>query len=108
MFVDFNKYQQKARETAIYKDSIIYPALGLASEVGEVVDLIKKVLRDKDGEFTRDDRLDIRLELGDVLWYVAQLASDLDLDMESIAIRNLEKLRVRKENDTIKGSGDHR
>ena len=108
MFVDFNKYQQKARETAIYKDSIIYPALGLASECGEVLDKVKKVLRDKDGEFTRDDRLDIRLELGDVLWYVAQLASDLDLDMESIAIRNLEKLRVRKENDTIKGSGDHR
>lgn len=108
MFVDFNKYQQKARETAIYKDSITYPALGLASECGEVLDIIKKVMRDKDGEFTRDDRLDIRLELGDVLWYVAQLASDLDLDMESIAIRNLEKLRVRKENDTIKGSGDHR
>lgn len=108
MFVDFKRYQEKSRETAIYKDKIIYPALGLASECGEVCEKIKKVMRDKDGEFTRDDRLDIRLELGDVLWYVAQIASDLDIDMESIAIRNLEKLRVRKENDTIKGSGDHR
>lgn len=108
MMMDFNKYQEKSRETAIYKDKLIYPALGLASEAGEVCDKIKKVLRDKNGEFTQDDRLDIRLELGDVLWYVSQIASDLDLGLESVAIRNIEKLRVRKENDTLKGSGDNR
>ena len=103
-----NDYQADAAATMIYKWKVIYPALGLASEAGEVCDKIKKVLRDKNGEFTQNDRLDIRLELGDVLWYVSQIASDLDLGLESVAIRNIEKLRVRKENDTLKGSGDNR
>ena len=110
MFVDFPKYQEKARETAIYPSeySVLYPTLGLAGEAGEVAEKVKKIIRDKGGEFTPDDRMAIRKELGDVLWYVAQICSDLDIKMESVAVANLEKLRVRQEKGTLSGSGDDR
>jgi len=110
MFVDFPKYQEKARETAIYPDEykILYPTLGLAGEAGEVCEKVKKIIRDKGGEFSQDDRMAIRKELGDVLWYMSQICSDLDIKMESVAIANLEKLRVRQEKGTLSGSGDDR
>ena len=108
--MDFQDYQQKARETAIYprEYSVLYPTLGLCGEAGEVAEKIKKVIRDNGGELTEFDRMNIRKELGDVLWYVAQICSDLDLRLESIAVANVEKLRLRKENGTISGSGDDR
>ena len=108
--MDFQDYQQKARETAVYprEYAMLYPALGLCGEAGEVAEKIKKVIRDKGGEFDEHDRMNIRKELGDVLWYIAQLCSDLDLRMESVAIANVEKLRVRKEKGTLQGSGDDR
>ena len=79
--MDFQDYQQKARETAIYpsEHSILYPTLGLCGEAGEVAEKVKKVIRDKGGEFDEFDRMNIRKELGDVLWYMAQICSDLDL-----------------------------
>ena len=105
--MDFQDYQQKARETAIYprEYAVVYPALGLCGEAGEVAEKIKKVIRDNGGEFTEFDRMNIRKELGDVLWYMAQICSDLDLRLESVAVANVEKLRKRKENGTISGSG---
>jgi NTP pyrophosphatase (non-canonical NTP hydrolase) len=108
--MDFQDYQQKARETAIYpsEHSILYPTLGLCGEAGEVAEKVKKVIRDKGGEFDETDRMNIRKELGDVLWYMAQICSDLDLRLESIAIANVEKLRLRKEKGTLSGSGDER
>ena len=108
--MDFTTYQQKSRETAIYKSELklLYPALGLAGEAGEVCEKIKKIYRDKDGEMSSNDRLDIRKELGDVLWYISQMACDIDVTLASVATANLEKLRVRKENGTLHGSGDDR
>lgn len=108
--MDFQDYQSKARETAIYprEHSVLYPTLGLCGEAGEVAEKIKKVIRDKGGEFTEFDRMSIRKELGDVLWYMAQICSDLDLRLESVAVANVEKLRKRKEDGTISGSGDDR
>ena len=108
--MDFTTYQQKSRETAIYKNELklLYPALGLAGEAGEVCEKIKKIYRDKDGEMSSNDRLDIRKELGDVLWYISQIACDIDVTLASVATANLEKLRVRKENGTLGGSGDDR
>ena len=108
--MDFQDYQSKARETAIYprEYAVVYPALGLCGEAGEVAEKIKKVIRDNGGEFTEFDRMNIRKELGDVLWYMAQICSDLDLRLESVAVANVEKLRKRKENGTISGSGDNR
>ena len=106
----FDGYQEAARRTAIYADRhrVVYPALGLASEAGEVAGKIKKVLRDQDGDFERAPLEAIRDELGDVLWYVAVLAADLGLSLEEIAADNLGKLAARRERGTIGGGGDHR
>ena len=108
--MDFGDYQQKARDTAVYprEYSILYPTLGMCGEAGEVAEKVKKVIRDKGGEFNDFDRMAIRKELGDVLWYMAQICSDLDFHLDSVAWTNIEKLRRRKEDGTLRGSGDDR
>lgn len=98
-----NAYQKAARRTAIYKDKIIYPALGLCGESGEVAEKIKKFLRDG----VMNDK-EVAKELGDVLWYIANLAEDLGYDLAEIADINLEKLADRSNRNVIKGSGDNR
>lgn len=109
--MDFTEYQIKARHTAIYPDidaNIYYPALGLASEAGEVCGKIKKIMRDNGGVVSVETRLKLTDELGDVLWYVSNLASELDIDLERMAVRNIDKLALRKERNTLKGDGDNR
>ena len=108
--MDLNDYQQAARRTAIYAQDhrVIYPALGLASEAGEVAGKIKKVLRDHGGDFADAPLEAIRDELGDVLWYVAVLAGGLGLSLDEIAATNLSKLASRKERDRLSGGGDQR
>jgi NTP pyrophosphatase (non-canonical NTP hydrolase) len=98
-----NAYQKAAAKTAIYKaeHSILYPALGLAGEAGEVANKVKKMLRD--GDF---DRQAISAEIGDVLWYIAALSRDLNINMHDLAMNNLEKLYGRKARGTLQGSGD--
>jgi NTP pyrophosphatase (non-canonical NTP hydrolase) len=107
---DFNSYQRSASKTAIYPDEhrILYPALGLAGEAGEVANKVKKLVRD--GPDNRPDtwREDIASEIGDVLWYCAALATDLNLTLGMIASQNEIKLSRRKEQGTIGGSGDTR
>lgn len=105
-----NEYQDKAVETAIYGvgNSIIYPTLGLAGEAGEVADKVKKVLRDKEGEFSDETKEEIAKELSDVMWYCAALARDLGYSLNEIAEINLEKLKSRQERGVISGSGDNR
>lgn len=109
--MDFHTYQQRSRQTARYPDcgaNPIYPTLGLCGEAGEVADKVKKVLRDQAGVFDPAVRDDLRLELGDVLWYVAQLASELGLNLEDVAEANLAKLASRAARNVIGGSGDRR
>lgn len=108
--LDFETYQNEAVRTAIYGtgSKIIYPALGLANEAGEVLGKIKKVLRDKEGVFTEETNLEIGKEIGDVLWYIAALARDLELDLNVIAENNIIKLRDRQARNVIQGSGDNR
>lgn len=104
--MNFSTYQLKARQTAIYdkeKYAIIYPALGLAGESGETVEKVKKFVRD--GKLDRDGLLK---EMGDVLWYLANMASDLGVSLETIAEINIEKLEKRAANNTLQGSGDNR
>lgn len=106
-----DEYQDLAMESAIYPadSAIIYPALGLASEAGEVMGKLAKRLRDADGDLTDPKFLDsIALELGDVLWNVAALAHDLGWSLETIADRNLSKLASRSERGVLGGSGDDR
>jgi len=107
----FKDYQDKAVETAVYGtgSKIIYPALGLANEAGEVLGKIKKVLRDKAGDFSSTEtKIAIADEIGDVLWYIAALSRDIEIPLETIAQRNIEKLLDRKARNVIQGSGDNR
>ena len=101
----FNEYQKLAKSTAVYPDeyNVGYPTLGLTGEAGEVAEKVKKYIRD--GTECRDD---LKKELGDVLWYLSAIASDLDLSLEDIAQTNVEKLKSRFKRDKIKGSGDNR
>ena len=103
--MEMNNYQNQASETAIYKveHQVIYPALGLAAEAGEVANKVKKILRD--GNF---DRVAIADEIGDCLWYIAALCRDLNVDMDVVAQGNLDKLLDRKDRGVLTGSGDKR
>lgn len=102
----FNDYQALAKTTAIYPEhaKITYPALGLAGEVGEVCEKIKKHIRD--GKIL--DKEELKKELGDVLWYLSALSGDLDISLEDVAITNYNKLKSRMERNVISGSGDNR
>lgn len=103
-----NEYQQKALETAIYPTPIVYPALGLCGESGEVADKVKKVLRDNNSEFTDEKKTEIAKEIGDVLWYCATLSNDLGYTLDDIAEMNYQKLHSRQMRGKIGGSGDNR
>jgi NTP pyrophosphatase (non-canonical NTP hydrolase) len=87
---------------------IVYPTMGLANEVGEVAGKIKKIFRDKNGEISEADRQALKEELGDVLWYLTQICTELDLTLEEVAATNLTKLFSRLERGTIQGEGDNR
>lgn len=106
----FNEYQELAKSTAIYPESswLVYPALGLAGETGEVAEKVKKLIRDGGRLVTPDFTDSIKKELGDVLWYISALASDLGLTLDEIAEANYQKLKDRMERNIIHGSGDNR
>jgi len=109
--MNFEEYQKKSRKTAIYPkagENFIYPTLGITGEAGEVAEKIKKVLRDKNGVMNDESREMIKKELGDVLWYISQLATELGLKLDDIAKSNIEKLLSRLERGKIGGSGDER
>lgn len=103
-----DEYQKAAYETAIYTDKVTYPTLGLCGEAGEVAEKVKKILRDDDRQISEHKRAELEKELGDVLWYLSALAGDLGLNLSDVAMRNLDKLRSRKERGVLGGSGDNR
>jgi NTP pyrophosphatase (non-canonical NTP hydrolase) len=107
--VELNEYQKEAAKTAIYPrvgDNAIYPTLGLVSEAGEAAGKLKKFMRDDVSP--TELRVGMQKEIGDCLWYCAQLATELGLTLEQIATVNLMKLRHRNEHGTLNGSGDDR
>jgi len=110
VLVEFSEYQRFSRRTAEYPREawLAYPALGLAGEAGEVAEHAKKAIRDDGGAVSPQRRSAIAKELGDVLWYVTQLASELELELEEIARENLEKLFSRQRRGVLSGSGDER
>lgn len=105
-----NDYQKRALETAQYPSEfkIIYPALGMSGEAGEVADKVKKVIRDNKLVFSEEKRIEIAKEIGDVLWYCATMAHDIGFSLEEIGIMNYEKLTSRKQRGKIGGEGDNR
>jgi NTP pyrophosphatase (non-canonical NTP hydrolase) len=109
--MNFTEYQTKSRRTANYPSighPVIYPTLGLASEAGEVAGKVKKIFRDKGGVIGEAEHEALKGELGDVLWYLAQVCTELDLSLDDVAGHNLEKLFSRLERGTIGGDGDNR
>ena len=109
--MQLSDYQRRSRVTAVYPDAgenLTYPALGLCGEAGEAAEKVKKTLRDDGGVLTDERRAALAAELGDVLWYVAQLATEAGLDLDTLAEENLAKLLSRQERDVLQGSGDTR
>jgi NTP pyrophosphatase (non-canonical NTP hydrolase) len=108
--MDFNSYQRIAKTTAIYPAThkILYPALGLAGEAGEVANKVKKLVRDGTSSLPKEWKEQIGSEIGDVLWYCAVLADDLGISLGKIASENEKKLQGRKKRGMISGSGDSR
>lgn len=109
--MNFDEYQQQSRKTAMYPkigEGLVYPTLGLADEAGEVVGKVKKMFRDDGGVMTDARKEEIKKELGDVLWYLAQIATELEIPFDEIAKANLEKLFSRLERGKIHGNGDTR
>ncbi len=108
--MDLAEYQRRSRRTAEYPREawLAYPARGLAGEAGEVSEHAKMAIRDDGGEVSDERRAAMAAELGDVLWYVAQLASELGLDLDAVAQANLDKLLSRQRRGVLSGSGDDR
>jgi NTP pyrophosphatase (non-canonical NTP hydrolase) len=109
--MDFKEYQEKSKETMIYpklNPSWIYPALGLSGEAGEISEKLKKILRDKEGKVSDNDKDAIKKEIGDVIWYLSAICTELDLSLDDAAKNNIEKLQSRKNRSALKGKGDYR
>lgn len=123
----FEEYQLGTTRTATYEEgvwgflssplsldskaeylSMVYPCGKLCGEAGELNEQVMKALRDDNGILTVERRNAIRKELGDVLWYVAQIAQQLGLPLSEIAAENLEKLQDRQNRGVLGGSGDNR
>lgn len=109
--MDFTEYQNKSRKTAGYPPighPVIYPTLGLTNEAGEVAGKVKKIFRDKGGVIGEAEREALKSELGDVLWYLTQVCTELELSLDEVAEHNIEKLYSRLARDKIGGDGDNR
>jgi NTP pyrophosphatase (non-canonical NTP hydrolase) len=109
--MDFSEYQRLAKRTnleVVIGKNFVYSVLGLTSEAGELAGKVKKLFRDSDGEMTHEIREKMIGELGDVLWYLAQISTDLTIPLDEVAKKNIEKLASRMERGTLQGSGDNR
>ena len=118
---NFDDYQFSAIRTVAYPGlgtalGLLYTSLGLGNEAGEVLGKVKKLVRDDNGnmlitsqlEITDEKRAAIAKELGDTLWYLAMVATEMNLSLNDIAYENIQKLADRKERGVLKGDGDNR
>ncbi len=114
--MELNEYQRLAHRTSLgtwygsrdRMGHLLYPTLKLAGEAGEFGEKVGKLLRDKDGKIGPEDASALADELGDVLWYVAEVATVLEVGLADVARRNLDKLQSRAERGVIQGQGDTR
>lgn len=113
--MQLSAYQQAAHTTSLNTSfgvgdmaRLIYPSLKLAGEAGEFAEKVGKIIRDRAGEIGDAERTALGDELGDVLWYVAEVATVLGLELDHVGERNIEKLKSRAERGVIQGSGDTR
>ena len=106
-------YQAAANQLAVYPgqnslNGLIYTVLGLNGEAGEVAEKVKKIIRDDNGNVSRESYHALIKELGDVLWYLSQCCKELDIKLSQVAFANIAKLSQRKIDGTLQGSGDDR
>lgn len=112
--MDFDEYQVKAAESDAFSKcgfsevGFIEKVLGLAGEAGEVTDKYKKILRDKNGIASEEDKEALVKELGDVMWYIASISRYMDVPMSEVAEKNIAKLQDRMKRGTVHGEGDNR
>ena len=113
--MNFDEYQEKAKEYDLFKNveglsevGFIEKVLGLVGEAGETVDKVKKILRDKDGIATSEDKKEIAKELGDTLWYLANISRYLGIPLSEVAQMNIDKLESRMSRNRLHGEGDNR
>lgn len=116
--MDVAEYQSKAREVAIYPrvggvkegdpTPLYYLGLGLAGESGEISEKLKKLLRDRGGIIDEEFRQALLGELGDVIWYISNLCSELDVPLGDVMQTNIDKLHSRKDRGKLHGDGDNR
>ena len=110
----FDEYQEKIVKYDTFSKcdlaeiGFIEKVLGLTGEAGETADKIKKILRDKNGVISDEDREAISKELGDTLWYLTSIARYLDLPLSEVAKKNVDKLEDRYQRNKIHGAGDER
>jgi len=108
----FDEYQKKALTTVLTTDDsfkdLLHWVLGINGESGEIAEKVKKIIRDKNGQVSEEDKKELAKEIGDVLWYLAVFAEDLGMSLDDIAKANLEKLQSRKQRGVLGGSGDNR
>ena len=108
----FDEYQQKALTTVLstndeFKD-LLHWILGVNGEAGESAEKIKKIIRDKQGKVSEEDKTELAKEIGDVLWYLAVLAHQLGTSFDDVAEQNIAKLQSRQSRGKLGGSGDNR
>jgi NTP pyrophosphatase (non-canonical NTP hydrolase) len=113
----FDEYQKIAITTELMErnadlnagdPAFVAKVLGLVGEAGETAEKFKKIIRDRGGIISSDDKKDIVKELGDVLWYISALADYLGVSLEEVASENLQKVLSRKARGKSHGSGDNR
>ena len=116
-FMTFSDYQKQSITTDLFQrdqklsandPAFVAKILGLVGESGELAEKFKKIIRDKNGVISEDDKTELGKELGDVLWYISVIADYLGLSLEEVATKNLEKLYDRKARGAQRGSGDNR
>lgn len=113
--MDFETYHDQTESTAMYPHvatgdimALMYTALGLAGEAGEIANQVKKILRDDDAAVTAARRTAIGKELGDVFWYLSRFMHEMGIDHRAVLGTNVEKLQARKQQGNIFGDGDNR
>lgn len=110
--MNFNDYQKRALTTVISEgnefNDLLHWVLGINGESGEIAEKVKKIIRDKSGQVSNEDKHELGREIGDVLWYLAVFAHHLGFEFDDIADANLKKLADRQKRGRLQGSGDHR
>lgn len=113
--MNLDKYQKRAAEFDLFGTTMdlkspgfLEKVLGLVGEAGEAADKVKKIIRDKGGYASEEDKVEIIKELGDVMWYVANVARYIGVSLSDVAEGNIKKLSSRKKRNKLHGEGDNR